>query len=208
MFKQVLYGVRVLDLAPGWPAYAGRLLGDLGAEVIKIEPPTGDPMRGTAGFERLNANKYGCTLKPKTKDGRAKLEALAALSDVVIAAPDAVDFDALTAVKASLIVVTIPANATVEQSIAAAAGVGVALWDRRRTGEGSRIDLAAAAGERRAVPTTKARREAVSALGGVVQLEASPWRLSESVTHVRLPAPGLGEHDEYVFGALLRQAKA
>jgi crotonobetainyl-CoA:carnitine CoA-transferase CaiB-like acyl-CoA transferase len=203
VFKQVLYAIRVLDLAAGWSAYAGRLLGDLGAEVIKIEPPTGDPMRGTPDFERLNANKYGCTLKVKTKDGRAKLEALAGLSDVVIAAPDAVDFDALTAVKASLIVVTIPANATVEQSIAAAAGVGVALWDRRRTGEGSRIDVAAAGGGRRTLPPAKARRETVSSLVGDVELESTAWRLSESATHVRLPAPGLGEHAEYVFGSLL-----
>lgn len=203
MFKQVLYAVRVLDMAPGWSAYAGRLLGDLGAEVIKIEAPSGDPLRGTADFERLNANKYGCTLKVKTKAGRAKLEALAGAADIVIAAPGAVDFDALMGVKASLIAVALPANATVEQSIAAAAGVGVALWDRRRTGEGSRIEVAALTNARRTLPAGKARRDPVSTAAGVMQLESTPWRLSESATHVRLPAPGLGEHNDHVFGALL-----
>ena len=99
MFKQVLYAIRVLDLAPGWSAYTGRLLGDLGAEVIKIEPPAGDPLRGTPDFERLNANKYGCTLDVSNADGLSKLQRLAELADIVIAPPDTVDLDALMAVE-------------------------------------------------------------------------------------------------------------
>jgi crotonobetainyl-CoA:carnitine CoA-transferase CaiB-like acyl-CoA transferase len=204
MFKQVLYAIRILDLAPGWPAYTGRLLGDLGAEVIKVEPSVGDPLRGTPDFERLNANKYGCTLDVSNADGLAKLKRLADLADIVIAPPDTVDLDALMAAKHSLITVSLPANAGAEQTIAAAAGVGVALWDRRRTGEGSRIDIAAAVGKLRTLPnSSEAIREPVSTLGGELQVESSPWRLSESATHIRLPAPALGQHNEYVFGVLV-----
>jgi crotonobetainyl-CoA:carnitine CoA-transferase CaiB-like acyl-CoA transferase len=46
-----LAGVRVLDLVRGaGGAFAGRLLGSLGAEVTKIEPPAGDPLRAHAPF--------------------------------------------------------------------------------------------------------------------------------------------------------------
>jgi benzylsuccinate CoA-transferase BbsE subunit len=45
-----LDGVRVLDLAAPLGALVGRMLGDLGADVIKIEPPGGDPSRYLAPF--------------------------------------------------------------------------------------------------------------------------------------------------------------
>jgi crotonobetainyl-CoA:carnitine CoA-transferase CaiB-like acyl-CoA transferase len=208
MFKQVLYAIRVLDLAPGWSAYAARLLGDLGAEVIKIEAPVGDPLRGSPDFERLNANKYGCTLDVTTDDGLVTLRRLAEVADVVIAPPDVVDIDALMAVKGSLIVLALPAEAGAAQAIAAAAGVGVALWDRRRTGEGSRIEVRAAKGDIALQTGGDALREPVSTLVGEVQVESCPWHLSESATHVRLPAPGLGEHNAYIFGKLLGTASA
>jgi crotonobetainyl-CoA:carnitine CoA-transferase CaiB-like acyl-CoA transferase len=208
MFKQVLHSIRVLDLAPAWSAYAARLLGDLGAEVIKIEPPEGDPLRGKPDFERLNANKYGCTLDVSVDSGLSRLEALASLSDVIIAPPDLVDLHVLIATRPSLIAVSLPADATAEQSIAAAAGAGVALWDRRRSGEGSRVDVAASHAERQVLQKTQPRTEPVSTSHGVVSLESSPWHLSESPTHVRLPAPGPGEHNDYVFASLLAEERA
>jgi crotonobetainyl-CoA:carnitine CoA-transferase CaiB-like acyl-CoA transferase len=52
-------------------------------------------------------------------------------------------------------------------------------------------------------PRAEPVREAVSTPAGERQVESLPWRLSESPTHIRLPAPGLGEHNEYVFGELL-----
>src|SRR6266850_2487955 len=70
-----LDGTRVLDLTrePGF--FAGKLLGDLGADVVKIEPPAGDPARRRPPFwgdatdpERaivwlaLNTSKRGITL--------------------------------------------------------------------------------------------------------------------------------------------------
>ncbi len=88
---------RVLDLTgeSGW--LCGRLLGDLGADVIKIEPPGGDPGRrhgpfydGQVNSERsltwfaLNFNKRGITLNIQTADGRALFRRLAATADFVI----------------------------------------------------------------------------------------------------------------------------
>jgi benzylsuccinate CoA-transferase BbsE subunit len=45
-----LAGVRVLDLADRSGSLTGRILADLGAEVILVEPPTGNPTRGLAPF--------------------------------------------------------------------------------------------------------------------------------------------------------------
>ena len=48
----VLEGVRVLDLSSGIAGpMAGMLLADHGADVVKVEPPGGDPLRGTAGYD-------------------------------------------------------------------------------------------------------------------------------------------------------------
>lgn len=203
MFKQVLHAIRVLDLAPGWSAYTGRLLGDLGAEVIKIEPPEGDPLRGTTDFERLNANKYGCTLDVSTEDGSATFERLVAFADVVIAAPEVIDVDVMMRSNPRLIVVLLSPDAAVEQSVAAAAGIGVALWDRRRTGEGSRIDVPPSDRKPRLLPDGNPALETVSTQDGENPVGGCPWHLSECPTHIRLPAPALGEHNTYVLRELL-----
>ena len=51
-----LSDVRVLDLAgePGW--YCGKLLAELGADVIKVEPPGGDPGRRIGPFYHDEVN--------------------------------------------------------------------------------------------------------------------------------------------------------
>jgi crotonobetainyl-CoA:carnitine CoA-transferase CaiB-like acyl-CoA transferase len=82
-----LHGVRVLDLTSFiFGPYATQTLGDLGAEVIKIESPEGDQQRFgqkntksgnmSSGFVSLNRNKRSVTLDLKTEEGRAKLAAL------------------------------------------------------------------------------------------------------------------------------------
>lgn len=77
--------------------YCGRLLGDLGADVIRVEPPGGDGARRLGPFyqdepgaERslfhwhFNASKRGVTLDLSSRDGRALFKRLAATADVVV----------------------------------------------------------------------------------------------------------------------------
>src|SRR2546423_234907 len=87
-----LNGITVLEFANYVSGpYAGMMLGDLGAEVIKIEPPGGgDPFRGwgaadySATFGSVNRNKKSVILDLKSSDGRAAAIALAAKADVLI----------------------------------------------------------------------------------------------------------------------------
>ncbi len=74
--------------------FCGQLLGDLGAEVIKIEPPgQGDPMRAWGqvkadgepmGFALIARNKRCATLDLRKPEGQKTLLALAAKSDVLV----------------------------------------------------------------------------------------------------------------------------
>ena len=42
----------MLDLSTNYAAYAGRLLADLGADVVRVEPPDGSPVRTLAPLQR------------------------------------------------------------------------------------------------------------------------------------------------------------
>jgi crotonobetainyl-CoA:carnitine CoA-transferase CaiB-like acyl-CoA transferase len=87
-----LHGIRVVDLsAVVMGPYASQLLGDLGADVIKIEPPSGDSTRYTgpapepgmaALFFGMNRNKRSVTLDLKTETGRVALHALIGTADI------------------------------------------------------------------------------------------------------------------------------
>jgi len=88
-----LAGVRVLDVSQGVPGpLCAMVLGDLGAEVIKVEPPGGDWLRSigpfvageSAPFVQINRNKRGVTIDLKTSRGRAAFLELVAETDVVI----------------------------------------------------------------------------------------------------------------------------
>ncbi|MDH4247417.1 MAG: CoA transferase [Deltaproteobacteria bacterium] len=95
---QPLEGVRVLELGgPFSASMATRWLRDLGAEVVKIEPPTGDPARALGPFPMaganpeaggihtfLNAGKRSLVLTPGTSDARETLQALAKHCDLVV----------------------------------------------------------------------------------------------------------------------------
>ena len=86
MIAGLLAGVRVLDLSIWRPGpYATQLLAEIGADVIKVEPPGGDPMRAYPElFASLSANKRSIVLDLKSDDDRAQALALATVADVVI----------------------------------------------------------------------------------------------------------------------------
>ncbi len=97
MSGEFLKGFRALDLTDLSGQLCGRLLADLGMEVIKIEPPGGDPVRSLAPFVKsadgkllsttfahLNAGKASKVLDLETDAGRAALRQLLETADVVI----------------------------------------------------------------------------------------------------------------------------
>jgi crotonobetainyl-CoA:carnitine CoA-transferase CaiB-like acyl-CoA transferase len=81
-----LSGLRVLDLSIWRPGpYATSLLVPLGADVLKVEPPGGDPMRHYAGlFDAVNAGKRSVELNLKEEGGRRRALELAAEADVLV----------------------------------------------------------------------------------------------------------------------------
>ncbi len=87
----VLAGVRVVEHGTfiTGPA-ASMLLADLGADVIKVEQPAGDPFRAFRGgtysphYQTYNRNKKSVTLDTRDKDDLARFEALVAEADVYI----------------------------------------------------------------------------------------------------------------------------
>ncbi|MBI3993599.1 MAG: CoA transferase [Candidatus Lambdaproteobacteria bacterium] len=93
-----LSGLRVLELGGGVEAaYATKLLADLGAAVIKVEPPEGEPARYRGPFRNgipdreasglylaLNANKRSVVADLHTESGQSLLDRLAAWSNVLI----------------------------------------------------------------------------------------------------------------------------
>jgi crotonobetainyl-CoA:carnitine CoA-transferase CaiB-like acyl-CoA transferase len=82
----LLTGVRVLDLTIWRPGpYATQLLVELGADVVKVEPPAGDPMRiFPTLFAVLNAGKRSAAVDLKDAEGRTAVLELAHSADVVV----------------------------------------------------------------------------------------------------------------------------
>jgi crotonobetainyl-CoA:carnitine CoA-transferase CaiB-like acyl-CoA transferase len=178
--------------------YASMLLGDMGAEVIKIEPPgTGDPLRKmpphfvegqSAYFLSINRNKRSLTLDLRSEAGREVFHELVKMSDVVFdnfrpgilerlgADPETVRrinprivscsissfgqdgpyaeqpaFDlTIQALSGAMSITGEPGRLPVRMGIPmgdlagsmfAAFSISAALYQRERTGEGTRIDL-------------------------------------------------------------------
>jgi len=90
----LLEGLRILDLTSViLGPYGTQILGDLGAEVIKVEPPEGDSMRPVAPlaapglsaiFSNFNRNKRSVMLDLKTEAGKAALRKLLPMADVFV----------------------------------------------------------------------------------------------------------------------------
>ena len=86
MNVDLLHEIRVLDFGIWRPVpFATQLLAELGAQVTKVEPPGGDPMRMfPALYESLNARKTILEHDLKDPEGQAAARALMADTDVVI----------------------------------------------------------------------------------------------------------------------------
>ena len=93
----LLSGYRVLDLADEKGLLCGKILGDLGADVIKVERPGGDPARNLGPFYKdmpgpeksllwffTNTSKRGITLNIEAADGQAIFKRLVGAADFVI----------------------------------------------------------------------------------------------------------------------------
>lgn len=89
-----LTGIRVIDFSQAVAGpFAGRLLADLGADIIKVEPPDGDFARTltpvgdgefSAMFNHANAGKRSLVVDIKTPEGLAIVSSLARGADVVL----------------------------------------------------------------------------------------------------------------------------
>jgi benzylsuccinate CoA-transferase BbsF subunit len=167
MERLPLFGQRILDLAkgpigrptlgPGAGPYATRLLADMGAEVIKVEAPDNGGLPRSDSFNHVNRNKYACTLDLGQPRGRELFLRLVALSDVLIedSLKDlGLSYDALRSARADIIVASLSSHGRsgpekdsvadgtdIAAGVAAAGAVALALWHRRRTGEGQRVDV-------------------------------------------------------------------
>ena len=95
--QQPLTGVRVLDLSGPMGVYCGKLMADMGADVIKIEPPGGDPMREIGPFApdgvhpesslhwlHFNTNKRSITLDIADPQGAGLLSRISRQAGVVL----------------------------------------------------------------------------------------------------------------------------
>jgi crotonobetainyl-CoA:carnitine CoA-transferase CaiB-like acyl-CoA transferase len=120
----LLDGIRVLDLADASGNLCGRILADLGADVIKIEPPGGDPARRQPPFAAdipdpdrslnwfaANINKRSITLDiDHSETGRDLFGRLAAKADVIVETPahgHGLDYAKLAATNPRLILATL-----------------------------------------------------------------------------------------------------
>lgn len=95
--EALLSPYRVLDMTEGGYMVGGKILGDLGADVIKIEPPGGSPSRNIGPFYKdiynperslfwfaYNTNKRGITLDTAKADGQDSFKRLVETADIVM----------------------------------------------------------------------------------------------------------------------------
>lgn len=114
-----LAGIRILEFSEIIAApFGGLLLSDMGAEIIKVEPPSGDPwrafqplgLREGRGYISLNRGKRGITLDLNAAEGREIAQGLADRADVLLInyRPDVakklgIDYETLSARNSRLI---------------------------------------------------------------------------------------------------------
>ena len=169
MQKGAFSGLRVLELCStiAGPVCA-RLFADFGAEVIKIEPPTGDPVRQMDGLNTedelfsssLLRNKESIIINLKTEKGIELVKEMAVFSDIIIEnfRPGTMErlglgYDVLAKINPRLIMVRIsgygqtgpkakqPGYGAICEAYAAF-GASMALLHREKSGVGQIVDMA------------------------------------------------------------------
>jgi crotonobetainyl-CoA:carnitine CoA-transferase CaiB-like acyl-CoA transferase len=112
----VFEGIRVLDITQGTAGpFAGTLLAEQGANVIKVEPPQGDRNRGQPGFYVVNRSKRGIVVDLGSESGRQAARDLASKADVMLvdglqaqAADRGIDYASLSPLNPALVYCSIP----------------------------------------------------------------------------------------------------
>ena len=168
-----LAGIKVLDMSRVLAGpFAGRMLSDLGADVVKLEPPEGDVTRlwglkigGVAGYyNQQNAGKRNISIDLRRPEGIALVKALVRETDVLIEnfRPDVMgrlglDYDTLAAINTRLLMLSIcgfgagnpdsrrAAYAPIvhaEIGLHGLVGVLAALYARESTGKGDHLEIA------------------------------------------------------------------
>ena len=113
---------QVVEFGDQWAvAVLGMLLADQGADVIKVEPPEGDPLRGTPVFSVWNRGKKSVVAEPGNAKDTRRLLGLARESDVVIEGfrlvinPYGIDYETARAEKPDIVHLSIPGLAQGEK---------------------------------------------------------------------------------------------
>lgn len=143
-----LEGIRVIDFSQGTAGpYAGMLLAEQGADVVKVEPPGGDRARGRPAFHVLNRSKRGIVLDLTHPADRRLARRLAAAADAVIvdfppkqARALGIDYRRLSAANPSLVYCAMPLYGSRgpwadlppdDALLAAVSGIAGAQWSYR-----------------------------------------------------------------------------
>src|SRR5260370_7016904 len=139
MAERLLAGLRVIDLAGEPGQWCGRILADLGAQVVRIEGADGDPLRHLPHrFAAMNAGKAAVTGPP----GHPYVAALLAGADVVVTTPgwpDVPDADPDLAPQAIWVEITpFGANGPRASWLASDLGVMAATGNLYATGDADR----------------------------------------------------------------------
>jgi crotonobetainyl-CoA:carnitine CoA-transferase CaiB-like acyl-CoA transferase len=202
--EATLADLRVLDLSDGIAgAYCARLFAGYGADVVIVEPPAGNPLRGHEGWSRLAACKRSITLDIRTATGRLLFRDMVEGVNLIVEcfAPGTMDalglsFAELQAIKRRIILTSIPdsdgplAERAVGFNAFAASAIAVHNADSHEIPQ--HIEIAA--------------RECVAsavALGlhlpsSEATFDGAPFQMS-AVAWTDAPAPALGEHNAEFF---------
>ena len=221
----ILNDIRVVELsATPAGAFCAKLLADQGADVVKVEPPAGDPARreppfleGASGdgqssqFLAYNNNKRGVTLDAGSDDGREALLRLVAGRDILVEdfAPGGLDdlglgYDTLRSLNPGIVVVSItpfgrtgPYSAYKGSDLVAQA-VGGFLYT---TGESDRAPMGTALEQ---TYVAAARNAAIAVMGAILQRESTGegQHIDVSIMEAAVSTPPAFIHQYSYTGAI------